>query len=256
MEVEHVPYIFGSFTRRRQSQHMGTPTKTTTNTSASSQNPANTSIRLRPVYQHAKSKSQPEEKTYHPTKPTNLPAPNGRTLKTRSCLVQQPVTTPRRSGIIPGVIGLNTVSQQKSVPIHTFNVNSTPSAVNSSVTDCFSGVSFGANVSANSAGGVRNAVNNDSKDMQYEKNGKAVNGAKVQSEPALSSGKLNASCLLCGKIYLEPRVLSCLHTFCTRCLQELVEARRNEEEMWLPVGVQSNTSGSEGTYKPCLYNFS
>lgn len=36
-------------------------------------------------------------------------------------------------------------------------------------------------------------------------------------------------CPLCQKHYIEPRVLPCLHTFCTRCLQEL---EANESEAW------------------------
>lgn len=36
-------------------------------------------------------------------------------------------------------------------------------------------------------------------------------------------------CPMCQKHYIEPRVLPCLHTFCTRCLQEL---EINELESW------------------------
>lgn len=36
-------------------------------------------------------------------------------------------------------------------------------------------------------------------------------------------------CPVCQKFFIEPRVLPCLHTFCTRCLQE-IEAR--EITMW------------------------
>lgn len=32
-------------------------------------------------------------------------------------------------------------------------------------------------------------------------------------------------CVICEKYFIEPRVLPCLHTFCTRCLQE-IEAHR------------------------------
>lgn len=36
-------------------------------------------------------------------------------------------------------------------------------------------------------------------------------------------------CPMCQKHYIEPRVLPCLHTFCTRCLQEL---ELNEIDTW------------------------
>lgn len=31
----------------------------------------------------------------------------------------------------------------------------------------------------------------------------------------------NYKCTICEKYFVEPRVLPCLHTFCTRCLQDI-----------------------------------
>lgn len=175
MEVEHVPYIFGSFNRRRQSQHL--PPKSTSTTLSSPITPTVSSlppaaqhtpqspIRLRPVYQHAKSRSQPEDTRPPLESPTAAVNGNGeRAWRTRSCMVQ--VNAPRKSG--------------------------------------------------------RNG-----------QKGRSLASSKC------SSGEMSAICAICGKIYLEPRVLSCLHSFCTRCLQEVVNCKRNEDEMWIPSGADS-----------------
>lgn len=179
MEVEHVPYIFGSFNRRRQSQHLPpksppsststTPsplssptTQTVSNSPPSTQYTPQSPIRLRPAYQHAKSRSQPEETRPPLESPTVTVNGSGdRAWRTRSCMVQ--VNAPRKSG----------------------------------------------------RSGLK---------------GRSLASSKC------SSGEMSAICAICGKIYLEPRVLSCLHSFCTRCLQEVVNSKRNEDEMWIPSG--------------------
>lgn len=37
-------------------------------------------------------------------------------------------------------------------------------------------------------------------------------------------------CPMCKKHFIEPRVLPCLHTFCTRCLHEIESNEHNHDE--------------------------
>jgi len=50
---------------------------------------------------------------------------------------------------------------------------------------------------------------------------------KVQSTEVDSDDSLK--CHLCNQLYTDPRVLPCLHVFCTTCIVQLVSSMLNEE---------------------------
>lgn len=52
------------------------------------------------------------------------------------------------------------------------------------------------------------------------------NPAKSETNASLDIDKLK--CPQCEKHFIEPRVLPCLHTFCTNCLQNLVTSSPSE----------------------------
>ena len=47
-------------------------------------------------------------------------------------------------------------------------------------------------------------------------------GTMATNHTSLSS----ATCTLCSEIFVDPRMLQCLHTFCSKCLKKVVEGRR------------------------------
>lgn len=121
MEIDHISYIFGSFTRRRQSQEVNT-------------------IKRRSIEQmkinHDRSKSTPNTTTITTT--TTTTSTNN-------------ITSTKKNDV--------TLTRAKSV----------------------------------------------------------CNNVKVYEN--------NYKCTICEKYFIEPRVLPCLHTFCTRCLQDIESHR-------------------------------
>jgi hypothetical protein len=47
-----------------------------------------------------------------------------------------------------------------------------------------------------------------------------------QEEDPLEKLKQEATCIVCNQIYREPRVLNCLHSFCTPCLSNLMSNKQ------------------------------
>lgn len=52
---------------------------------------------------------------------------------------------------------------------------------------------------------------------------------RAKSFCAVKHDESKFKCPMCKKYFIEPRVLPCLHTFCTRCLQEM---EANECATW------------------------
>jgi len=51
----------------------------------------------------------------------------------------------------------------------------------------------------------------------------------VHSAEVLLEGEDNLKCRLCNQLYTDPRVLPCLHVFCTTCIVQLVSSALSDE---------------------------
>ena len=47
----------------------------------------------------------------------------------------------------------------------------------------------------------------------------------VEPDDVVSNIKTNLTCQICDKLFLDPRILPCLHTFCCQCIESLVRNR-------------------------------
>ena len=47
----------------------------------------------------------------------------------------------------------------------------------------------------------------------------------LEQDDVVSNIKTNLTCQMCFKLFLDPRILPCLHTFCCQCVESLVRNR-------------------------------
>lgn len=59
----------------------------------------------------------------------------------------------------------------------------------------------------------------------------------------------NYKCKICEKYFIEPRVLPCLHTFCTRCLQDIETQQCNSLCKYLKKEVLSTIGKLKNPFK-------
>ena len=53
----------------------------------------------------------------------------------------------------------------------------------------------------------------------------------LEQDDVVSNIKTNLTCQICDKLFLDPRILPCLHTFCCQCVETLVRNRPLKDKM-------------------------
>ena len=53
----------------------------------------------------------------------------------------------------------------------------------------------------------------------------------MEQDDVVSNIKTNLTCQICDKLFLDPRILPCLHTFCCQCIESLVRNRPLKDKM-------------------------
>ena len=53
----------------------------------------------------------------------------------------------------------------------------------------------------------------------------------MEQEEVVSSIKTNLTCQICEKLFFDPRILPCLHTFCCQCIETLLRERPLKDKL-------------------------
>ena len=54
----------------------------------------------------------------------------------------------------------------------------------------------------------------------------------MEQEDVVSNIKTNLTCQICEKLFLDPRILPCLHTFCCQCVETLLRNRPLKDKLF------------------------
>ncbi|KAG7089041.1 hypothetical protein E1B28_010751 [Marasmius oreades] len=52
----------------------------------------------------------------------------------------------------------------------------------------------------------------------------------IEADEVLTFLETQLTCSLCNKIYIQPHVITCCHTFCAPCLKQLLQLKQGQEE--------------------------
>lgn len=53
----------------------------------------------------------------------------------------------------------------------------------------------------------------------------------AEQDDMVSNIKTNLTCQSCDKLFLDPRILPCLHTFCRQCIESLLRNRPMQDKI-------------------------
>lgn len=175
MEVDNVPYIFGSFSRRRHSQELNKSKRRSSENTGTSDSSPNRKISL-DSRERVRSLSKPFLELFQHQKPEKE-------------ITEEDVYT-KKSAV--------RLALDEESPI--FEKTAT-----------FPRISKKTESSFRSRSSFRTTFKED---------------LDISSNSQSDDVKEDIYCFWCKKIYVEPRVLNCLHSFCTKCLCEIENQQR------------------------------